>query len=135
MKGQDHILVYVSVFTFLFPWHQEDENIPEEKEELPNDLPHSTIFVVGSCMNIGEHWNTFFACGKQHAWTFAHHWLLHVPRGSDTCAAWAMAVGTLLPQNQRWLQGKQDPGQINSELKNEIEGKQAWSQNSEKLHI
>lgn len=36
MKGKDHILVYVLVFTFLLPWHQEDENIPEEKEELPN---------------------------------------------------------------------------------------------------
>lgn len=36
MKGKDHILVYVSVFTFLLPWHQEEENILEDKEEFPN---------------------------------------------------------------------------------------------------
>lgn len=35
MKGKGCILVYVLVFTFLFPWHQEEESIPEEKDECP----------------------------------------------------------------------------------------------------
>jgi len=55
MKGEDHILLYASLFAFLFPWHQEDENIPEEKEEFPNChlLPVQFLY-CRYCMNIIE---------------------------------------------------------------------------------